>query len=292
MIKSMTGFGRAQYEENGYRINCEIKGVNHRFLEMSIKMPRRYNLLEDKMKETVKKFVNRGRIDINLNIERKAASQHNIKLDKELAITYYSSLNELAKILSIPLEVRLIDLYRLPEVFTLEDREEDMEEVWTVIEKSLLLALENMMVMRCKEGANLVADIRSRNQANLKQMEKLENRSPQVVAEYQQKLQQRMADLLSAEALDEQRLMQEAAIFADKSNVTEEIVRLYSHIKYLDELLEIGDTVGRKCDFLLQEMFREINTIGSKANDLDMNRIVVEVKAELEKIREQIQNIE
>jgi len=288
----MTGFGRALCEENNYRVNCEIKGVNHRFLETSIRMPRRYNLLEDKIKDTVKKFVNRGRIDISLFIEQKEASRHNIKLDKELAITYYNSLKDLASVLLLSSELRLIDIFRLPEVFILEDKDEDMEEVWAIIEKALLIALDNMMIMRCKEGANLAADIKSRNQNNLKRVEKLKYRSPQVATEYRQKLQHRMAELLSAEVIDEQRLMQEAALFADKSSVTEEIVRLHSHIDYLEELIDIGEGIGRKCDFLLQEMLREINTVGAKANDLEMNRIVVEVKAELEKIREQVQNIE
>ena len=288
----MTGYGRALYEDHDYRVNCEIKGLNHRFLEFSIRMPRRYSLLEDKVKETVKKFAIRGRIEISLFVEKTVASKHSIKLDKELAINYYNSLKNLADILPIPINFELIDILKLPEVFSLEEQQDDMEEAWLIIEKALLSALKNMMIMRRKEGAYLAADIKNRNQANKIKIKILEERSPQAAEEYRQKLRQRLTDLLSVEAFDEQRILQEAAIFADKSSVTEEIVRLRSHADYLEELLETGDGVGRKCDFLLQEMFREINTIGAKANDLEMNRMVVEVKAELEKIREQIQNIE
>ncbi|MDR1159591.1 MAG: YicC family protein [Syntrophomonadaceae bacterium] len=292
MIKSMTGFGRGVSEEDGYMIYCEIKGLNHRYLDISIRMPRPYIILEDKIKSMVKQFINRGRVEINIEVRKTSELQHSIKLDKELAITYYNSLNDLANILSIPLEVRIIDLFRLPEVFFLEEQEEDLDKVWRFLEKALLIALEDKVAMRCNEGAYVAADIKERNLANRARIKHLEERSPRVEDEYRSKLQQRMSELFADGAADEQRLWQEAALFADKSNVTEEIVRLHSHIKYLDELLETGDAVGRKCDFLLQEMFREINTIASKSNDLEMNRIVVDVKAELEKIREQVQNIE
>ncbi|MDR1617079.1 MAG: YicC family protein [Syntrophomonadaceae bacterium] len=288
----MTGFGRGVSETDGYMIYCEIKGLNHRYLDISIRIPRYYALLEDKIKAAVRQFINRGRVEINIEVKKTSGLRHSVKLDKELAITYYNNLNDIADILSMPLEVRTIDLFRLPEVFSLEEQEEDMEKVWRFVEKALLIALEDKVAMRRNEGAYMVADIKERNLVNIARIKQLEERAPRAETEYRNKLRQRMRELFAAGAVDEQRLWQEAAIFADKSNVTEEIVRLRSHIKYLDELLETGGTVGRKCDFLLQEMFREINTVASKSNDLEMSQIAVDVKAELEKIREQVQNIE
>lgn len=292
MIKSMTGFGRAQVEAPDYMVNCEIKGVNHRYLDMNIRMSRRYNILEERIKEELKKRLNRGRIEVSLNIERIGDARRNIKLDKGLAIAYYNNLKELAEKLNISAEISLIDVFRLPEVFSLEDEEEDLEKVWSLICQVLNLSLDSLLEMRCKEGTNLARDIEYRSRNILRMVVHLEERSPQVVRDFDEKLRLRITELLSVESLDEQRFAQEVVLFADKSNVTEEIVRLKSHIHHLDELLESGDSIGRKCDFLLQEMFREINTIASKSNDLEMNRVVIEVKSELEKIREQIQNIE
>ncbi len=292
MVRSMTGFGRAQVDSPEYLVNCEMKGVNHRYLDINIRMPRRYNILEERIKEDLKRSLNRGRLEVSFNIEKIGDSKRNIKLDKELAIAYYNNLKELAEKLNITPDIRLIDVFRLPEVFNLEDQEEDLDELWSVISQALETATAGLLEMRRKEGENLAKDIQYRSRLILSMVEALEDRSPQVVREYDEKLRSRVAELLSNETLDEQRLTQEVVLFADKSNVTEEIVRLKSHIQHLDEMLAAGDSIGRKCDFLLQEMFREINTIASKASDLEMNRTVIEVKAELEKIREQIQNIE
>jgi len=292
MIKSMTGFGRAQSENNGYQVSCEIKGVNHRFFDPYIRMSRRYNSLEENIKEELKKFVSRGRLELNINIEKTGESARNIKVDKELAIAYYGYLKELAENLDISPEIKIIDLFRLPEVVSLKEQEEDLDMLWPVVQDSVRTAMESLVAMRVKEGQNLARDILYRNGLILGIVEKLEIRSPVVTEEYGNKLRQRIAEWVPAESLDEGRLMQEIAIFADKSNITEEIVRLQSHIQHMEELMQSQEPVGRKGDFLLQEMFREINTIGSKANDLEMNRLVVDAKAELEKIREQIQNIE
>lgn len=292
MIKSMTGFGRGQTEENGYQVTCEIKGVNHRFFDPYIRMSRRYNSLEENIKEELKKYVNRGRLELNINIEKTGESQRNIKVDNELAIAYYGYLKELAEKLDISAEIKIIDLFRLPEVVSLKEQEEDLEQLWPVLQSTINMAMVSLVNMRIKEGQNLERDILYRNGLISAITEKLELRSPAVSGEYAAKLRQRIAEWIPADQLDEQRLMQEVAIFADKSNITEEIVRLKSHIQHMEELMGSREPVGRKGDFLLQEMFREINTIGSKANDLDMNRLVVDAKAELEKIREQIQNIE
>ncbi|NLX03176.1 MAG: YicC family protein [Syntrophomonadaceae bacterium] len=292
MVRSMTGFGRGQINDCGYTVNCEIKGVNHRYFDPFIRISRRYSLLEDRIKEELRKYVSRGRLEININIEKSGESKRNIKVDKDLAIAYYNYLKELAEKLNISQEIRIIDLFRLPEVFSLEDEEEDIEIVWAVLRQSLDVAMDCLVDMRVKEGLNLAEDIRSRNRGILKMVEQLETRSPQVSLEHGERMRTRISEFMEQDVADQQRLLQEIAIFAEKSNITEEIVRLKSHSQHLEELMHAEDAVGRKSDFLVQEMFREINTIASKANDLEMNRIVVEVKAELEKIREQLQNIE
>jgi len=288
----MTGFGRGQTNDCGYTVNCEIKGVNHRYFDPFIRISRRYSLLEDRIKEELRKYVSRGRLEVNINIEKSGESKRNIKVDKDLAIAYYNYLKELAEKLNISQEIRIIDLFRLPEVFSLEDEEEDIEIVWAVLKQSLDVAMDCLVDMRVKEGLNLAEDIRSRNRVILQMVEQLETRSPQVSLEHGERMRTRISEFMEHDVVDQQRLLQEIAIFAEKSNITEEIVRLKSHSKHLEELMQSEDAVGRKSDFLVQEMFREINTIASKANDLEMNRIVVEVKAELEKIREQLQNIE
>lgn len=292
MIKSMTGFGRSQVLEQGYQVTCEIKGVNHRYFDPYIRISRRYAVLEEKIKEELRKYVSRGRLEVNINIEKTGERTRNIKLDKELAITYYKYLKDLAENLDISPELKIIDIFKLPEVFTLEDEEEDLDALWQVLQKAIGEAAASVLQMRIKEGMQLKKDIVERNDKILSMVNRLEERSPQVVHEYVEKLRLRMAEILGSHEIEEYRILQEAAIFADKTNITEEIVRLKSHIKHLNDLLEDGEAVGRKCDFLVQEMFREINTVASKANDLEISHIVVDVKAELEKIREQLQNIE
>jgi uncharacterized protein (TIGR00255 family) len=288
----MTGFGRGQTRGHGYVVSCEMRGVNHRFLDIHIRTSRRYSVLEEKVKEEIKQALTRGRVEISLTIEKSDDSRRAIKVDKGLALAYYNYLKELAENLNISPEISLIDVFRLPEVFSLEDQEENLETVWQVVREALQEALTSLVDMRTREGVNLSKDILARNQGILRAVELLEARSPAVVEEYQNKLRNRLVELLAGEAVDEQRILQEAALFADRINVTEELVRLKSHIMHLQELINSDESVGRKCDFLVQEMFREINTVSSKANDLEMNRVVVEVKAELEKIREQMQNIE
>jgi len=293
MIKSMTGFGRSQIDENGYVISCELKGVNHRYFDPHIRISRRYGSLEEKIKEEIKKNVNRGRIEISINIEKSGEKPRNIKVDKGLAMAYHNALKDLAENLNIPADIKLIDIFRLPEVYSLEDIEEDLELTWQVLQKCLVLAMESLLEMRINEGHNLLEDILARNDFILSEVDKLEQRSPQVASEYQEKLRNRITEMIGQEKMDESRILQEAALFADRASITEEIVRLKSHVKQFNEVLTNGDdAVGRKCDFLVQEMFREINTVASKANDIEMSRVVVGVKAELEKIREQLQNIE
>ncbi|MDD3852077.1 MAG: YicC family protein [Syntrophomonadaceae bacterium] len=292
MVKSMTGFGRNQLTDNGYTVSCEIRSVNHRYLDTNIRLSRRYSSLEELIIESIKKYVTRGRIEISINIERIEGANRNIKVDKELALTYYSNLKEIAEILNISEQIKAIDIFRLPEVFNLEDEEEDLEKLWSVLNLCIDVAMQDLTVMRDREGQNLAKDILMRNNLIAGMVEELEARSPLVVKEHTEKIRHRISELISQELIDEQRILQEAAIFADRTSVTEEIVRLKSHVNHLIVLMDEPDSNGRKCDFLVQEMFREVNTIASKANDIEMNKIVVNAKAELEKIREQLQNIE
>ena len=291
MVKSMTGFGRSQIQQKGYDITCELKTVNHRYFDVHTRMPRRYLFLEEKIKEELKKNLQRGRIEISINIEKTGDMARNIKVDKGLAIAYYDSLKDLAKHLNIASEFRVIDVFRLPDVFSLIDDQEDPDTIWGALQSALNEALKSLVEMRSKEGANLARVIIQRNAYILTEVEKLEQRSPLVAREYQERLHKKIAEMTS-NMVDEARIIQEAAIFADKASITEEIVRLKSHIGHLRDLMDSGQSVGRKLDFLVQEMFREINTVASKANDIEMSQIVVDIKAELEKIREQIQNIE
>jgi uncharacterized protein (TIGR00255 family) len=292
LANSMTGYGQAQTNGLGYQISCEVRSVNHRYLDTNIRIPRRYALLEDHIKEEVKKYVSRGRLELTINIEKTEAKARNIKVDKELAITYYRYLKELADDVNISPQIKIIDLFRLPEVFNLEEDAEDLEEIWPVLQTALIEAMQSLVSMRSREGEYLIGDILQRTQLIADMVSQLKERSPQVVQEHTEKLRQRISELMGHELPDESRIYQEAAIFADRINVTEEIVRLQSHIQHLRELMQDQDSVGRKCDFLVQEMFREVNTIASKANDYEMSRLVVEAKAELEKIREQLQNLE
>jgi len=293
MIKSMTGFGRSQINENGYAISCEIKGVNHRYLDPHIRMPRRYGLLEDKVKEELKKNIHRGRLEISINIEKTRESTRNIKVDKELAMAYHKSLKELAENLGMHADFSLIDIFRLPDVFNLEDAEEDMEITWLALQKALAEAIQGLVKMRLKEGRNLLNDLLDRTDYILAEVSKLENRAPLLEKEYEERLRQKIQEMIGLESMDENRILQEVAIFSDRVNITEEIVRLQSHVQQFNEILTNSDeAVGRKSDFLVQEMFREINTVASKANDIAMSQIVINVKAELEKVREQLQNIE
>ncbi len=292
MIKSMTGFGKSQVEKDGYSVTCEVRGVNHRYFDTHIRLSRRYMFLEDRIKEEIKQFVTRGRIEMTLNIEKTGESTRNITVDNDLAMAYHKYLKELAEKLNISQDIRLIDIFRLPEVFNVSDDEEDLELVWLVMREALSGAMASLAEMRSKEGQNLARDILGRNDQILAMVDQLEELAPQVARDYEEKLRKRITELVGQDLADEQRILQEAAIFADKASITEEIVRLRSHIKHFAEFMQEDEAVGRKCDFLIQEMFREINTVASKNNHLPMSSLVVDVKAELEKMREQIQNIE
>ncbi|SMB93332.1 TIGR00255 family protein [Desulfonispora thiosulfatigenes DSM 11270] len=291
MIHSMTGYGRGEEEGLGLEFVVEVKSVNHRYSEIVIKQPRQYILLEDYLRKLVQKYISRGRVDLFIKVKEIDQKKSQIKVDKDLAIDYYNSLNELAKDLKISSDVSIYEIASLPEVIKEEENETDLEQVKKVIEKATVKALDGLLSMREAEGKTLFEDLISRI-SNLKDYQaKIIARSPIMLDEYRERLRKRIEELL-IEQVDENRLNQEVIFMVEKSNVTEELIRLDSHFDQFINTLNYEGAVGRKLDFLVQEMNRETNTIGSKANDLEIAHLVVEMKTELEKIREQIQNIE
>ncbi|MBZ4687052.1 MAG: hypothetical protein PWQ96_1617 [Clostridia bacterium] len=292
MVKSMTGYGRGESTGNGKIWSVEMKTVNHRFLDINIKLPRQYSLLEEKIRSVVKKQAARGRIDIYIKVEEENESSRKVKLDKILAKEYYNNLRELAETLHINFAPTVIEIASLPEVMDVEQPEEDLDQIWPSLEEAIIAALNSVMQMRESEGKELAKDLHGRLNTIKQLVEKIEDRNPQFVEEYKAKLQERVSELAGEIDIDEDRLAAEVVIMADRSNITEEIVRLYSHLKQFSDNLQKEGTIGRKLDFLVQEMHREVNTIGSKSSDTEISNLVVNIKSELEKIKEQVQNIE
>ena len=294
MIQSMTGYGKSQSSRGGYELSVEVKGVNHRYFDLHLRIPRRYMILEERIKQEVKNYIQRGRLEMTVEIIPVEESRRVIQLDKNLAIAYHDSLKELADYLHISSDIRLMDLFRLPDVYRLSEAEEDLEQLWSGLQLEVAEALRGMVEMRCREGRRLYEDIHQRWDYIMRQVDFLEQRAPEIGLAYEERLRARLEELCSRwpAAADEGRILQEVAIFADKTSVAEELVRLRSHLEQMEVLLQDGEGVGKKCDFLAQEMFREINTVASKTNDLAASQVVVEVKSALENIREQIQNIE
>ncbi|MCT4594908.1 MAG: YicC family protein [Anaeromicrobium sp.] len=293
MIKSMTGFGRGENADNNRQFTVEIKTVNHRYNDIVVRMPKKLNYLEENIKKLVKEKINRGRVEIYVSLENVGQSEVNISLNKELAGGYIEVLRTLSKEFEIIDDISATFVSKFPEVVKIEDKEEDQEEIWNCLKVSVIGALDQLVNMRLKEGEKLALDIEKRCYTINNVVEEIKSRSPKIVEEHRDKLRQRIEDMLGENyEIDEQRLAVEVAYMADKSNITEEIVRLKSHIEQLNNSLKSTGSIGRKLDFLIQEMNREINTIGSKTNDLEVTNYVVDVKSELEKIREQVQNIE
>ncbi|HWJ02463.1 MAG TPA: YicC/YloC family endoribonuclease [Verrucomicrobiae bacterium] len=292
MVNSMTGYGRGEGEGAGKLLTVELKSVNHRYLETFIRLPRQYNPLEEKIKRVIQEKVSRGRVEVFCNFKESGDIKRNIKVDKDLALSYDKALGDLAQSLGISHVPDAYKLITLPEVISLEEKEEDLEEIWEVCRQALSQALEAFVLMRKQEGGRLKEDLIHRIEKIAHRIKDIEARQPQVIEEYHDKLKQRISELLAEVPLDENRLANEVAIFADRTSITEELVRLDSHLVQFKASLNLKEPVGRKLDFLTQELNREINTIGSKANDLEIGKIVVEVKSEIEKIREQVQNLE
>lgn len=292
MIHSMTGYGRASRTLNGREITVELRSVNNRFLDCSVKLPRMFSYAEDAVKQLVRAGVARGKVDVFITVNVISGEDVQVSLNRPVLEGYLKALRTIAADYGVPDDVTATALTRFPDVFLVEKPREDEKQNTADLAAVAEEALEAYNAMRATEGAALAADLRSHAAAILSLLERVEQRSPVTVREYQARLEAKMREVLENTAIEESRILMEAALFADKIAVDEETVRLRSHLAQLESLLSGGGAIGRKLDFLLQEMNREANTIGSKGNDIEQARNVVEIKAELEKIREQIQNIE
>lgn len=293
MIKSMTGFGRGEFGNELYNFKVEIKAVNHRYNDIIVKMPRHIGYLEESIKKIIKKQITRGKVDVYINLDYVNESAIEIKIDIPLAKSYMKSLEKLSAELDLQDNIRLNNILGLSEIIRTERKELDEDITWDCLKKALDMALLDILSMKVTEGEELKDDMVSKLDLIENIVLEIEKRSPLVVLEYKDKLKDRIAELLDKDAnVDEERIAYEVVFFADKSNINEEIVRLKSHIKQFVAILRDENSIGRKLDFLIQEMNREINTIGSKANDVLISQNVVEIKSEIEKIREQVQNIE
>ena len=292
MIKSMTGFGRCEVSENDRKFTVEMKSVNHRYLDVNIKMPKKLNFFESSIRALLKDYIQRGKVDMFITYEDMTENNVSVKYNKDIAGEYLKYLREMAEEFGLDDDIRVSTLSRYPEVLTMEEVTIDEEGIWKTLEKAIKGAAEGFVETRIKEGENLRADLISKLDGMLSHVDFIQERSPQIIAEYKQKLEDKVKDLLADVKVDENRLLMEVTIFADKVCVDEEIVRLKSHIETTKATLQAGGSMGRKLDFIAQEMNREANTILSKANDLEISNRAIELKTEIEKVREQIQNIE
>ena len=292
MVKSMTGYGRGEAVRNGRNITVEVRSVNNRYLDCSVKMPRLYIFAEDAIKSRVQNSISRGKVDVFVTLDNTQGEQVVVSVNQSVADGYYNALTALRDRYGLRDDISVSLLSRFQDVLLVEKDQEDVEAVAQDICTVLDAALSDFTAMRQREGEKLAEDIRSRATTIMQLLAKVEARSPQTVSEYRTKLENRMREVLANTQLDESRILTEAAIFADKVAVDEETVRLHSHLGQLEEMLSSGVPVGRKLDFLIQEFNREANTIGSKCTDLEISRHVVDIKAEIEKIREQVQNVE
>jgi uncharacterized protein (TIGR00255 family) len=292
MIRSMTGFGRGSKEEEGKSFIIEIKSVNHRYLDLNIKLPRNITSLEERIRKSLSAKINRGKVDIYITQNTIASNDVAASFNYSLADSYIGCLKEIRDRYDIRDDISVSLIARFPDVIAVNQKEEDMETIWNTLNSALTDAIGMMVGMREREGLKLKEDISDRCDYIIELLGKISDRAPAISAEYKEKLEKRVRELLGDVKLDENRIAMEVAIFADKSNIDEEIVRLSSHIVQMRETLELAEPVGRKLDFIIQEMNRETNTIGSKANDLELTNTVLNIKNEIEKIREQVQNVE
>lgn len=292
MLQSMTGYGRCEKEINGYRINIELKSVNNRFTDFSIKIPRYYNFLEDFVREYLKGFISRGKVDVFIRIEKIDGGESLVALNRAYAESYIAALRELRDNFSLRDDISVSSVARNTDVFSFERAEEDEQLLKDSVKEVLDEVMEAYVGMRKREGERLKRDIETKLEAISAKVAIIEKIEPDVVREYREGLEQKITELLGNTEFDRSKVLTEVAIFADKAAIDEETVRLKSHIKEFAKTLEASAPVGKKLDFILQEMNREINTTGSKANNIEISKIVIDVKSELEKIREQIQNIE
>ncbi len=292
MIRSMTGFGRCEKVTQEYKISVEMKAVNHRYLDLSIKMPKKFNYFEAGIRNLLKKDIQRGKVDIFINFEDYTENKLCLKYNEALASEYMDCFKKMEERFGIPNDIKVSSLARMPEVLTMEEISEDEESIWKLLSQATQEAAAQFVESRITEGENLKKDLLGKLDYMLEQVHYIEERSPGILSEYREKLEEKVKELLGNAALDEARIVTEVTIFADKICVDEEIVRLRSHIAHMRSELLAGGIVGRKLDFIAQEMNREANTILSKANDLEVSDKAIVLKTEIEKVREQIQNIE
>lgn len=292
LIKSMTGYGRSVETRNGREFTVEVRSVNNRYLDCAVRLPRLVAFGEDAVKQAVKNTISRGKVDVYVSVRSEGGEQGTVTLNTALAEGYLAAMRQMAETFGLENDVKVSDLSRLPEVFTVDKPEVDEEALLADLMAVTNEALAGYDAMRTTEGAALDHDLRSRGARILELVGQVEKQSPKTVSDYRARLEAKLREVLANTAIDESRILTEAAIFADKVAVDEETVRLRSHLNQMNTMLDNGGAVGRKLDFLLQEMNREANTIGSKCTDVAVARIVVDIKAELEKIREQVQNVE
>ena len=292
MIKSMTGFGRCEMTEGNRKFTVELKSVNHRYLDVAIKMPKKFNFFESSIRNVLKEYIQRGKVDVFITYEDCSEKTATVKYNKEIAAEYLSYLKLMAEEFGLENDIRVSTLSRYPEVLSMEEVDVDEEELWKLLEKTLRGAAQQFVESRVKEGENLRADLISKLDGMLEHVDYIVERSPEIIEEYKNKIYDKVRDLMSDAQAEENRVLMEVTIFADKICVDEEMVRLRSHIETTRQTLLEGGSIGRKLDFIAQEMNREANTTLSKANNLDISNRAIELKTEIEKVREQIQNIE
>lgn len=292
MLKSMTGYGRFEHVDENRKVVIDLRSVNHRYCDITVKVPRAYSYLEDKIKEYVASNISRGKVEVFLYIENYTSNDKVVTVDHVLAQNYYNILKELKETYELRNDVGISDLARFSDIFVTRQQDEDKDKAWEMVMTCLAPAVEDFVATRVREGERLKENLLERARAIKGLVAQIKERSPQMLKEYEEKLRARIDELLGDFKADEGRILTEVGVMADKVCIDEELVRLNSHFEELEKILALSEPVGRKLDFLVQEINRETNTIGSKANDFGLAKCVVEIKSEIEKLREQIQNIE
>lgn len=292
MIKSMTGYGQGICQFEDYRINVEIKTVNNRYLDTNIKLYKQYQFLEEAVRDAIAKKISRGKLDVLIQFENVKKDDRVVTINEEVARGYFDAMNKMSEIFGIENDISVSKLSHFPDVFTVEKKEQDKEKISSDVLSVLEEAIENLAISRENEGKRLVKFFEEEIDLMSEVVDRIEVRSPVTVEEYRNKLKERIEDILNGVEVDETRLITEVCIFSDKVNITEEITRFRSHLAEIKNLLASNVPVGRKLDFIIQELNREANTMGSKCNDIEISKNVVELKSEIEKVREQVQNIE
>ncbi len=292
MIKSMTGYGRYEQVDENRKIVIDLRSVNHRYCDITVKVPRAYGYLEDKIREYVSSNISRGKVEVFLYVENYTSNDKVVTVDHVLAENYYNVLTELKETYTLRNDISLSDLARFSDIFVTRQEDEDKDKAWEMVLACLVPAVDDFVAMREREGERLKQNLLERAEAIKGLVARIRERSPEIVKEYEARLRARIDELLGNFSADESRILTEVGVMADKVCIDEELVRLTSHFDELEKILAMNEPVGRKLDFLVQEINRETNTIGSKANDFGLAKCVVEIKSEIEKLREQIQNIE